>query len=470
MIKRKNYFLARVKFLLILGLLTVLACSDGADQGDSGNIDSKSITVYPESIEFPETMVSKSSATKNINVTPNNLDANIEVNVAGDFQISSDNVNFSNTISIDGNMMSTIYVRFQPTETGEITSNLIFRSPGASNVNVDLTGTATRFRHNYKTFSNQRIAFGGGFNRSNVQSFDLHDEITNIEMIKMYLRLDCPSGGCDPWDRYANILIRDQISNEWYELGRHITPYGVDNRVLDRGLEFDVTDFKSLLKGNVELKLFVDTWVAQGWVISLEFDYFPGTPDYKYYKISRIIQYNSNSLAGVPYGGEIRNGEISTPEQIEAKFDLKKSIQVGPNIDSAHIRTIISGWGHATPADSDGRRCAEWCFRTHNIKIDDVNTFSHYMGPIGCSQNPINNQGGNWTPDRAGWCPGMVVPVRINKFDNNISGKNMSYEYDFKDWVNDFQTTTDNKNGYYAISSFLVLKSNQEIQRATIIE
>ena len=46
----------------------------------------------------------------------------------------------------------------------------------------------------------------------------------------------------------------------------------------------------------------------------------------------------------------------------------------------------------------------------------------------------------------------------------------MRYEYDFKDWVNDFQTTTDNKNGYYAISSFLVLKSNQQIQRATIIE
>ena len=118
MINRQKYFLAKVKFLLILGLLTVLACSDGSDQGDSSNIDSKSISVYPESIVFPETMVSKSSATKNINVTPNNLDANIEVNVAGDFQISSDNVNFSNTISIDGNMMSTIYVRFQPTETG----------------------------------------------------------------------------------------------------------------------------------------------------------------------------------------------------------------------------------------------------------------------------------------------------------------------------------------------------------------
>ena len=98
MVKRKKYFLDKVKFLVILGLLTVLACSDGSDQGDSSNIDSKSISVYPESIVFPETMVSKSSATKNINVTPNNLDSNIEVNVAGDFQISSDTVNFSNTI------------------------------------------------------------------------------------------------------------------------------------------------------------------------------------------------------------------------------------------------------------------------------------------------------------------------------------------------------------------------------------
>ena len=281
----------------------------------------------------------------------------------------------------------------------------------------------------------------------------------------MYLRLDCPSGGCDPWDRYANIMVKDKTTNEWFEIGRHITPYGVDNNALTRGLEFDVTDYKSLLEGNVELRIFVETWVSSGWIVSLEFDYTPGTPDYKYYKVSRIIQYNGNSLGGVPYGGLNGNTEIDLE-----KFDLIKSLQIGRNIESAHIRTIVTGWGHATPADSDGRACAEWCFRTHKIKIDNSNLFSHYMGPIGCSQNPINNQGGNWTPDRAGWCPGMVVPVRINKFDNNISGKNMRYEYDFKDWVNDFQTTTDNKNGYYAISSFLVLKSNQEIQRATIIE
>ena len=281
-------------------------------------------------------------------------------------------------------------------------------------------------RYNYRTFSNQRIAWGGGHGQSSVQSFDLHNDVSDIEMIKMYLRLDCPSGGCDPWDRYANIMVKDKITNEWFEIGRHITPYGVDNNALTRGLEFDVTDFKGLLEGNVELRIFVETWVSSGWIVSLEFDYTPGTPDYKYYKVSKIIQYNGNSLGGVPYGGLNGNTEIDLE-----KFDLIKSLQFGSNIESAHIRTIVTGWGHATPADSDGRACAEWCFRTHKIKIDNSNLFSHYMGPIGCSQNPINNQGGNWAPDRAGWCPGMTVPVRIDKFGTDVSNKNMNYDQSY---------------------------------------
>ena len=50
-------------------------------------------------------------------------------------------------------------------------------------------------------------------------------------------------------------------------------------------LEFDVTDFKSLLVGNVELKTYAETWVSSGWVISLEFDFLAGEPDYKYYQM-----------------------------------------------------------------------------------------------------------------------------------------------------------------------------------------
>jgi len=450
--------------LVLLAFVFVYCSKDGSDSSDQ-NIAIKSITVNPSSIDFSDTMITNNSAAKTVNVTPYNLDSNITITVSGDFGISSDNINFSNSLSISGSSSSNIFVRFSPSEVGNINGNILFESPGAGNTNVSLGGTATRFRYNYRTFSNQRIAWGGGYGQSSVQNFDLHNDVSDIEIIKMYLKLDCPSGGCDPWDRYANIMVRDKITNAWFEIGRHITPYGVGNSALVRGLEFDVTDFKNLLEGNVELRIFVETWVSSGWIVSLEFDFIPGTPDYKYYKVSSVIQFNGNSLGGVPYGGLNGNTEIDLD-----KFDLIKSLQIGNNVESAHLRTIITGWGHATPADSDGRACAEWCFRTHNIKIDNSNLFSHYMGPIGCSQNPINNQGGNWAPDRAGWCPGMTVPVRIDKFGADLSNKTMNYEYEFENWTNDFVGTTgyNNKNAFYAISSFLILKSNSEIERAII--
>ena len=415
MFKSVNRKIIHSSILGILAFVFVYCSKDGGDSGGE-NIPNKSIIVNPSSIDFSDTMITKNSAAQTVNVNPNNLDSNITITTTGDFEISSDNINFSSSLSISGSSSSNIFVRFSPSELGNLNGNILFQSPGAGNANVLLGGKGTRLRYNYRTFSNQRIAWGGGHGQSSVQSFDLHNDVSDIEMIKMYLRLDCPSGGCDPWDRYANIMVKDKTTNEWFEIGRHITPYGVDNNALTRGLEFDVTDFKSLLEGNVELRIFVETWVSSGWIVSLEFDYTPGTPDYKYYKVSRIIQYNGNSLGGVPYGGLNGNTEIDLE-----KFDLIKSLQIGGNIESAHIRTIVTGWGHATPADSDGRACAEWCFRTHKIKIDNSNLFSHYMGPIGCSQNPINNQGGNWAPDRAGWCPGMTVPVRIDKFDSDVS-------------------------------------------------
>jgi len=466
MFKSVNPKIIHSSILVILAFVFVYCSKDGEDSGGE-NIPNKSIIVNPSSIDFSDTMITKNSAAQTVNVNPNNLDSDITITTTGDFEISSDNINFSSSLSISGSSSSNIFVRFSPSELGNLNGNILFQSPGAGNANVLLGGKGTRLRYNYRTFSNQRIAWGGGHGQSSVQSFDLHNDVSDIEMIKMYLRLDCPSGGCDPWDRYANIMVKDKTTNEWFEIGRHITPYGVDNNALTRGLEFDVTDFKSLLEGNVELRIFVETWVSSGWIVSLEFDYTPGTPDYKYYKVSRIIQYNGNSLGGVPYGGLNGNTEIDLE-----KFDLIKSLQIGSNIESAHIRTIVTGWGHATPADSDGRACAEWCFRTHKIKIDNSNLFSHYMGPIGCSQNPINNQGGNWAPDRAGWCPGMTVPVRIDKFGTDVSNKTMNYEYDFENWTNDFVGTPgyNNKNAFYAISSFLILKSNSEIERAIILD
>ena len=133
------------------------------------------------------------------------------------------------------------------------------------------------------------------------------------------------------------------------------------------------------------------------------------------------------------------------------------------------MRTIISGWGHATPLDPDGRPCAEWCFRTHKLKLGDE-VFDHYMGPIGCADNPIKAQRGNWEPDRAGWCPGMAVPVRVDEVPISNAGKSVNYEYDYEDWTTDGGTASGNKGAYYATSCYAIVKSNSRIDPAVVTD
>ena len=87
------------------------------------------------------------------------------------------------------------------------------------------------------------------------------------------------------------------------------------------------------------------------------------------------------------------------------------------------------------------------------------------MDPIGCASNPVSNQNpGNWTPDRAGWCPGMVVPVRSNALDNSLFGATFTFEYDFEDWTNNGSSG----DAYYATSTYVIVKSTSAIASAVV--
>ena len=337
-------------FILFITFLLFNACGGGDDSSINEVIpEIPSILVDKTSLSFDDTMVSKSSSTISVFVESKNVNSALKIDSPEGFEISFNNLDFENSLTLEANQSKTIHVRFSPTKIQSYTGSINIQNDQAQDVKINLSGAGIQLKFNYKTFTNKRLAWGSGFSQAASQNFDLHSDNSNIEAIKMYVRLDCPAGGCDPWDRFANILIKKSDANQWYEMARHITPYGVGNSQLPRGLEVDVTDFKSILTGNVELKIYAETWVSSGWVISLEFDYLSGTPDYKYYQITPVIQFNRNSLSGVPYGGENGNTQLD-----EVKFDLKKTITFGSNIKSAHFRTIISGWGHATPADSDG--------------------------------------------------------------------------------------------------------------------
>ncbi|HAY3551819.1 peptidase [Elizabethkingia meningoseptica] len=307
---------------------------------------------------------------------------------------------------------------------------------------------------NVKTFNKVKNAFGDGLSQSAEGTFTLPADVSNVKTIKMFVKNECPNKTCDEWDRYANVYVKDKTSGIWYEIGRFITPYWVGTEKLPRGLEIDVTDFKSLLNGNTELKIYTETWLAKGREYSVDFDFVYGTPDYKYSAVIPVLQYNKSSIDGVPYG-KAHN------------LKLKKNIQLPVNTESAYLRTIVSGWGHATPYDAGGRGCAEWCFRTHSIAINNVSTFQHQLGAIGCASNPINNQSpGNWSPDRAGWCPGMAVPVRINALSSSLFGNTFSYEYKFQNWTNNGS----NGDAFYAISTFVIAKSNTPINSPIVTD
>lgn len=300
---------------------------------------------------------------------------------------------------------------------------------------------------NYKTFKDVKVGFGEGLSQSAEGTFTFPADIEKVQTIKMYVQNPCVNKECDEWDRFANVYVKNKQTNEWYEIGRFITPYWVGSEKLERGWEFDVTDFKSLLTGDTEIKIYTETWLAKGRVYSVDFDFIYGETAYKYSAVTPLYQYNQSSIDGVPYG---------TAETT----DLARKITLPANTEMAYFRTTISGWGHATPADAGNRACAEWCYRRHHIQLDGADAFEHYMGPIGCANNPINNQApGNWKPDRAGWCPGMVVPPYINNLTGDLKNKTLNFNYKLEPWT---ANNPENK-AFYAISTFVVVHSNTPI-------
>jgi hypothetical protein len=415
---------------------------------------------------FGEVTAGTMSTAQMVQVKGLNLENDLVATVSGPFEISKDNITFGTTLTYDQASINAaaenLFIRFIPsaTDIGAQMGEIILDAIPLTDDVIALTGVGTAVRHNYQTFSSQRIAFGGGFNQTVTNTYMLHDDMSNIEQIMMYIELRCPTGGCNAWDVYANIKVKDDASGEFYEIGRYITPYGVDNSQLTRGFEIDVTDFKSLLQGSTELYARIETWGSDGWELSVEFDYVEGTPDYPYYAIADVITYDDWSTSGVPYG--VNNDP--------ATWDLTKNIMIPSNAEATHLRTIISGWGHATPVDADNRPCAEWCFRTHDVKINGAATFQHNMGPIGCASNPVQPQSGNWVPDRAGWCPGMAVPVRIDQLSMPMNGSTFSFEYDYQDWTSDGGTTSGQGGAFYATSTFVVVKSNTPIVKPTVTD
>ena len=170
-----------------------------------------------------------------------------------------------------------------------------------------------------------------------------------------------------------------------FEIGRFITPYGIQ---LDLGANgftwiYDVTDYAPILHGTKHLR----SGNAQE-LHDLRFAFIKGTPP-------RSVTGIHNLWNGEFNYSDIQNNITCTP----------LTLQLPEGSETARLKMRTTGHG-GEPYEN----CGEFCFKNHQIKVNGTTRFSQLLKRE-CADNPVYPQGGTWVYDRAGWCPGDVVPT-----------------------------------------------------------
>lgn len=202
-------------------------------------------------------------------------------------------------------------------------------------------------------------------------------------------------------DYYSNIVR--------YELGRFITPYGIN---LDLGPEgftwvFDVTDYAPLLHD----KVYLQSGNAQE-LLDLKFVMIKGTPP-------RDVISVSNIWAGSFQYTAFLNDTRGEPRQIDIPSEGKYF----------RVKTRTTGHGFGT----NNENCSEFCRKEHRLNINGERTFAWDLWEE-CSNNPVFPQGGTWIYDRAGWCPGMDVRTYDHELTPHVrAGDKVVFDYEIEE-------------------------------------
>ena len=215
-----------------------------------------------------------------------------------------------------------------------------------------------------------------------------------------------------------------------YELGRYITPYGI-NLSLGNGFTwtYDVTDYLPLLHDSVHLN-------AGNWqeLLNLKFAFIKGTPPRKPYKVTNVWNGEFN------YGGQTDMGTIMGPKTVVT------------DANAAYTKMVIRVTGHG----EDGSNCAEFCPENHFLNVDGTQRWTQYVWRDNCAYNPIIDQGGTWLYQRANWCPGAEVKTYGAELTPYLTpGSSSTYTYS-ADAYTTSASSSGNSNPYYDIETQLI--------------
>lgn len=250
---------------------------------------------------------------------------------------------------------------------------------------------------------------------------DLPEPGFTYDAVTLTLRLSCPEGGCDWWDRKGSLgVLADpgaEDSPVW-ELVRFMTPYRVGGT-----WSLDVTPLQPLLQGHQTLRIYIDTWVGpghangDGWLVDAQLEYVGGVPDEVPTRVVPLWP-----------GRELTLGDPMNPlaDQLGPI-----ALETPPETSKVELWSVITGHGQGNLDN-----CAEFCQLAHGFLVGD-SPVQRTIWRDDCDQNPIQGQQGTWTLPRAGWCPGDVVqPWREDVTPHASPGTTVQVQYAAEDYEN----------------------------------
>lgn len=244
-----------------------------------------------------------------------------------------------------------------------------------------------------------------GYASSVTVEADLPSHVGAYDQILGTLYIDCPTGGCDPWDRVSSIDIQRK-DGKWMELIRYLTPYGVACQH-----DIDLTDFASLLKGKTKFRVNLGT-SGNGFLYTLELKYVAGTAEYPYSKVQELWT---------------ETYQFGDPANLQPTPEL--NMDFPENTVAAKIKLLSTGhgWGNNNTGNA-----AEFSNNTHHIWVDNAETFEQHNWQT-CNPNPdgCSPQAGTWYYARAGWCPGSIAQYFDFDMENFVDQNSVSLKYIF---------------------------------------
>ncbi len=275
----------------------------------------------------------------------------------------------------------------------------------------------------------------------------LPQDLHKYEQMLLNIDLTCPTGGCGPWDVLADLVA--VTGSGTYELARYITPYGI----ACGGWVVDITDFKSVLGGEVEFQTSIAVYTAEGWLVDMSIDLIDNSSQDTYTNLTRLweLGYQVYGDPGISY-------------------DLPEiPVKIGDNTSSSHVRMTITGHGQGNTNNA-----AEFSNTTHQLNINGTSFHAHNLWKADCAQNTCANQNGTWLFPRAGWCPGQSVdPYIINTTSGLAPGDSLPLDYVLQNYTNLLNTGYNNSSHtepYYKIYSCFVESSSTPYRSYTNLE